>query len=111
MQSCQCSQNLSTAAFKVGDLQCVELVLIYHWYISSLETGWESVKPFFLRSSHLGSALSALAINAGNPEHVQRICHGCAPCGKRFELHVWRDEKLESGNTTGFDFYARSSRG
>lgn len=25
-----------------------------------------------------GSALSALAINAGNPEHVQRICHGCA---------------------------------
>lgn len=24
----------------------------------------------------LGSALSALAINAGNPEHVQRICHG-----------------------------------
>lgn len=30
-----------------------------------------------------GSALSALAINAGNPEHVQRICHGCAACGKR----------------------------
>eukprot|EP00435_Cladocopium_sp_Y103_P017327 s2394_g4.t1 len=35
----------------------------------------------------LGSALSALAINAGNPEHVQRICHGLLALLYDKEMH------------------------
>ena len=42
------------------------------------EPSFSSQLNSLYNTSLSGSALSALAINAGNPEHVQRICHGCA---------------------------------